>query len=213
MANEWLERWREGRIGFHRDHPHPMLVKHWPGLGVRPGTKVLVPLCGKSLDMRWLAGQAHPVLGIELAPEAIEQFMAEGEGVATRYRQAGFQVCRQGNVELWCGDFFHFHIEQAAEIGAFYDRASLIALPPATRQRYAFHLAQLVPPGSQGLLVSLTRPPGDEGGPPFGVSDEEVRQLFAPNFRVTLLEQGEPEPGSGFRERAWALVRRGPLEE
>lgn len=213
MANEWLERWREGRIGFHRDHPHPMLVKHWPGLGVRPGTKVLVPLCGKSLDMRWLAGQAHPVLGIELAPEAIEQFMAEGEGVATRYRQAGFQVCRQGNVELWCGDFFHFHIEQAAEIGAFYDRASLIALPPATRQRYAFHLAQLVPPGSQGLLVSLTRPPGDEGGPPFGVSDEEVRQLFAPNYRVTLLEQGEPEPGSGFRERAWALVRRGPLEE
>ena len=193
MANEWLERWREGRIGFHRDHPHPMLVKHWPGLGVRPGTKVLVPLCGKSLDMRWLAGQAHPVLGIELAPEAIDQFMAEGEGVATRYRQAGFQVCRQGNVELWCGDFFHFHIEQAAEIGAFYDRASLIALPPATRQRYAFHLAQLVPPGSQGLLVSLTRPPGDEGGPPFGVSDEEVRQLFAPNFRVTLLEQGEPE--------------------
>src|SRR5690554_4059170 len=197
MANEWLERWREGRIGFHRDHPHPMLV----------------PLCGKSLDMRWLAGQAHPVLGIELAPEAIEQFMAEGEGVATRYRQTGFQVCRQGNVELWCGDFFHFHIEQAAEIGAFYDRASLIALPPATRQRYAFHLAQLVPPGSQGLLVSLTRPPGDEGGPPFGVSDEEVRQLFAPNFRVTLLEQGEPEPGSGFRERAWALVRRGPLDE
>src|SRR5690554_1064911 len=213
MANEWLERWREGRIGFHRDHPHPILVKHWPGLGVRPGTKVLVPLCGKSLDMRWLAGQAHPVLGIELAPEAIEQFMAEGEGVATRYRQAGFQVCRQGNVELWCGDFFHFHIEQAAEIGAFYDRASLIALPPATRQRYAFHLAQLVPPGGRGLLVCLTRPPGEVVGPPSGLSVEGVWPLFAPNFRVTLLEQGEPEPGNGFRERAWALVRRGPLEE
>ncbi len=212
MANEWLDRWREGRIGFHRDRPHPMLVNHWPALGVRPGTKVLVPLCGKSLDMRWLAAQAHPVLGIELAPEAIEQFMAEGEGVTTRYRQAGFQICRQGSVELWCGDFFHFHIQQAAEIGAFYDRASLIALPPPTRQRYAFHLAQLVPPGSQGLLVSLTRPQGDEGGPPYGVSEEEVCELFEPNFRVTLLERGEPEPGSGFRETAWALVRRGPLE-
>jgi thiopurine S-methyltransferase len=212
MANEWLDRWREGRIGFHRDLPHPMLMAHWPRLAVRSGTKVLVPLCGKSLDMRWLAGRDHPVLGIELAPEAIEQFMAEGKGVATRYRQAGFEVCRQGSVELWCGDFFHFHIEQAAEIGAFYDRASLISLPAATRQRYAFHLAQLIPPGSRGLLISLERAPGDAGGPPFSVPAEEIRELFEPNFRVSLLERGEPEAGSGFRESAWALVRRGPLE-
>lgn len=210
MANEWLERWREGRIGFHRDRPHPVLVRYWPGLGVRAGTKVLVPLCGKSLDMRWLARHDHPVLGIELAGQAIEQFVAEGVGEVTRYRQAGFDICRQGSVELWCGDFFHFHIEQAAEIGAFYDRAALISLPAATRQRYAFHLAQLIPPGARGLLISLTRAPGEEGGPPFGVTAEEVRELFEPNFRVTQLEDGEPEP-NGFRESAWALARRGPL--
>ncbi|MDI5984427.1 thiopurine S-methyltransferase [Halomonas sp. M4R5S39] len=210
MANEWRDRWREGRIGFHREQIHSSLVRYWPLLGVTPGTKVLVPLCGKSLDMRWLGQHDHPVLGIELAPEAIEQFVAAGVGEISRYRQGGFDVCRQGNVELWCGDFFHFHIEQAAEIGAFYDRAGLIALPPATRQRYAFHLAQLIPPGARGLLISLTRAPGDEGGPPFGVAAEEVRELFEPNFQVTHLEDGEPEPGSGFRESAWALVRRGP---
>jgi len=213
MANEWRERWREGRIGFHRDRPHPALMRHWPMLGARAGTKVLVPLCGKSLDMRWLGQHDHPVLGIELAPEAIEQFVAEGEGMVSRYRQGAFEVCRQGNVELWQGDFFHFHIEQAAEIGAFYDRAALIALPPATRQRYAFHLAQLIPPGARGLLISLTRAPGEEAsGPPFSVPAGEVRELFEPNFRVTHLEDGEPEPGSGFRESVWALVRRGPME-
>ncbi|MFY0991425.1 thiopurine S-methyltransferase [Halomonas sp. C05BenzN] len=210
MANEWLDRWRTGRIGFHRERPHPSLVRHWPLLGVTPGTKVLVPLCGKSLDMRWLGQHDHPVLGIELAPEAIEQFVAAGAGEVSRYRHGDFEICRQGNVELWCGDFFHFHIEQAAEIGAFYDRAALIALPPATRQRYAFHLAQLIPPGARGLLISLVRAPGDDGGPPFGVTAEEVRELFDPNFQVTHLEDGEPEAGSGFRESAWALVRRGP---
>lgn len=213
MATEWLTRWREGRIGFHRDQPHPALLRHWPLLGVRPGTKVLVPLCGKSLDMRWLGQHDHPVLGIELAPEAIEQFVAEGPGPVSRYHQAGFDVCRQGNVELWCGDFFHFHIDQAAEIGAFYDRAALIALPPATRQRYAFHLAQLTPPGVRGLLIGLTRAPGDAGGPPFEVTTAELRELFEPNFRVTLLEEGDPEPGSGFRESVWALVRRGPPDD
>jgi thiopurine S-methyltransferase len=210
MDNQWLERWREGRIGFHRERPHESLRRHWPLLGVRSGTKVLVPMCGKSLDMRWLGQHDHPVLGIELASEAVEQFLAEGTGEVSRYRQDGFDVCRQGNVELWCGDFFHFHIQQAAEIGAFYDRAALIALPSATRQRYVFHLAQLIPPGARGLLISLTRAPGDEGGPPFAVHAAEVRELFAPNFRVTHLEDGEPEADSGFRESVWALVRRGP---
>ncbi|MCG6658736.1 thiopurine S-methyltransferase [Halomonas campisalis] len=210
MAQEWRDRWREGRIGFHRDEAHPALIRHWPLLGARPGTKVLVPLCGKSLDMRWLARHDHPVLGIELAPEAIEQFVAEGLGEISRYRQEPFDVCRQGSIELWCGDFFHFHIEQAAEIDAFYDRAALIALPPATRQRYAFHLAQLIPPGARGLLISLERPPGEAGGPPYSVDAQEVRELFEPNFQVTHLEDGAPEPGSGFRESVWAMVRRGP---
>lgn len=211
MAHDWLDRWREGRIGFHRDRPHPVLVRHWPRLGVRPGTKVLVPLCGKSLDMRWLGQHDHPVLGIELAPEAIEQFVEEGTSEISRYRQDGFDIYRQGNVELWCGDFFHFHIQQAAEIGAFYDRAALIALPAPTRQRYAFHLAQLLPPGAAGLLISLTRTL-DDGGPPYTVSGDEVRELFEPNFRVTHLEDGKPEAGSGFQESVWAMVRRGPID-
>ncbi|KAA0012518.1 thiopurine S-methyltransferase [Billgrantia pellis] len=211
MVHEWLDRWREGRIGFHRPEAHPALVRYWPQLGVRAGTKVLVPLCGKSLDMRWLASHDHPVLGIELAEEAIEQFVAEGGGSVSRYRQGPFEVCRQGSVELWHGDFFHFHIDQAAEIGAFYDRAALIALPPATRQRYAFHLAQLTPPGARGLVVALTRAPGDEAaGPPFHVPAEEVRELFEPNFQLTHLEDDEAEGESGFRESIWAMVRRGP---
>lgn len=208
--NEWLTRWREGRIGFHRDTTHPVLERFWPTLGVPAGTKVLVPLCGKSLDMRWLAGCGHPVLGIELSEAAIEQFIAEGSGGVSRYRHGSFEICRQGSVELWGGDFFHFHTQQAAEVGAFYDRAALIALPEATRQRYAFHLAQLLPPGSRGLLISLTRAPGDERGPPYSVAGEEIERLLGPNFELTHLADGEPEE-SGFRESVWGLTRRGPL--
>lgn len=209
MVNDWLARWREGRIGFHRDATHPALHRYWPCLGVPAGTKVLVPLCGKSLDMRYLAERGHPVLGIELSLEAIEQFTAEGQGEVSRYRQGDFNVCRQGSIELWEGDFFHFHIEQAIELGAFYDRAALIALPEATRQRYAFHLAQLIPPGARGLLISLVRAPGDDRGPPYSVDAAEVQQLFTPNFELTHLEDSEPED-NGWRESVWSLVRRGP---
>lgn len=208
MANEWIERWREGRIGFHLEDTHPALLRHWPELDVPSGGKVLVPLCGKSLDMRWLAEQGHPVLGIELSSEAIEQFVAEGRGEVSRYRKGYFEICRQANVELWCGDFFHLHIDQAHEIQAFYDRAALIALAPATRQRYAFHLAQLLPPGARGLMITLTHQEGFKG-PPYSVDSAEVQRLLAPNFVLTSLEQLPPDE-CGFSEQVWSLVRRGP---
>lgn len=208
MQNPWRQRWQEGRIGFHLSQAHPALTHYWPTLGVTSGAKVLVPLCGKSLDMRWLAEQGHPVLGVELAPEGVEQFLAQRNAGVSRYRQAGFDVSRQGNIELWCGDFFHLHIQQAAEVEAFYDRASLIALPPATRERYAFHLAQLVPPGAQGLLVSITHNEGN-AGPPFSVPGSEIERLMEANFRVERLESSV-EDEQGRSEAVWALERRGP---
>lgn len=206
-TSDWLQRWQQGRIGFHRDSAHPALESHWARLGLPAGAKVLVPLCGKSQDMRWLAARDHAVLGVELSPLAIEQFVAEGDQPALRYRQSGFECTRQGGVELWCGDFFHFHVDHASELAGFYDRAALIALPPATRQRYAHHLAQLLLPGRPGLLVTLTHD-DPERGPPFSVSSAEVDALMSPNFEVTLCEEGDAE--NGVRESVWQLVRRGP---
>lgn len=210
MREQWLKRWREGRIGFHLAQTHPALVHHWGELAIPSGAKVLVPLCGKSLDMHWLAERGHPVLGVEFAPEAIEQFLAERRGDVSRYRQAGFEIARQGSVELWRGDFFHLHIHAVDEVEAFYDRASLIALPPATRRRYALHLAQLVPPGARGLLVGLHHDAG-ASGPPYSVNSAEIDELFRPNFRLEKREEGTPDE-RGFTESIWSLERRGPLQ-
>ncbi|MGC3872452.1 thiopurine S-methyltransferase [Halomonas sp. GXIMD04776] len=212
MANEWIERWREGRIAFHRDETHPQLMRHWPALHIPTGGKVLVPLCGKSLDMRWLAQRGYPVLGIEISSEAIEQFVSEGEGEVSRYHHGPFDIWRQGSVELWCGDFFQLHIDNTREIQAFYDRASLIALRPAARQRYAFHLAQLLSPGVRGLMITITRSILPEKGPPYHVESDEVRLLFTPNFELELLDVLPPNE-LGFSEHIWSLVRRGPSEE
>lgn len=205
---DWLERWRQGRIGFHRDTPHPALIEHWPSLSVGAGD-VLVPLCGKSPDMRWLASRGHAVVGIELSPLAVEQFLAQREAPVTRGETNRFTWCRQERVELWCGDFFHFDVAQHARLAGFYDRAALIALPAPTRLRYAHHLAQLLLPGSQGLLITLTHE-GGEGGPPFSVDAEEVQRLLSPNFEIRLLDQGNASE-DGICESVWHLVRRGPV--
>src|SRR5690606_25326849 len=136
----WLERWAEGRTNFHQDRITPLLQKYWSSLQVPVGARVLVPLCGKSLDMLWLANQGYDVLGIELSPLAIEQFLSENSLSGQRHTSALGEHTVTGNIELICGDVFNLDADTLASCTAVYDRAALIALPPPMRERYVEHV-------------------------------------------------------------------------
>lgn len=58
QAEFWHKRWADNQIGFHQRQVNGDLQQYWPSLGLAPGSQVLVPLCGKSLDLAWLAGRA-----------------------------------------------------------------------------------------------------------------------------------------------------------
>ena len=141
----WQSRWQEGRIGFHQDRPTPLMLKHWPSLGVTPGQQVFVPLCGKSLDMAWFASQGLRVLGVELSALAVEAFFRESglhpEVEDTRY---GREYRAQG-IRIICGDAFALDEDALADCSAVFDRAALIALPAALRERYVHELYARVP--------------------------------------------------------------------
>ncbi|MBS3186336.1 thiopurine S-methyltransferase [Pseudomonas vlassakiae] len=182
----WQKRWADNQIGFHQSRVNPFLPKYWPQLQLAPGSRVLVPLCGKSLDLAWLAGQGHRVLGVELSRQAVEAFFRE-HGLEPQVTQQGvFEVWRNGDVELWCGDFFALQAEDVADCVALYDRAAVIALPPQMRAQYMALLSQALPVGA-GLLVTLDYQQELLAGPPFSVADEEVRRGFA-NWQVEELE-------------------------
>ena len=66
----WHEKWQSNQIGFNQPKPNQLLLQYFDTLNLRPGNKVFVPLCGKSIDMVWLASQGYEVLGVELSPIA-----------------------------------------------------------------------------------------------------------------------------------------------
>ncbi len=70
----WHQRWAENQIGFHRDSVHPMLMRYWSTLCPMPDETVLVPLCGKSIDLNWLAEKHEHVIGVELSDIAVRAF-------------------------------------------------------------------------------------------------------------------------------------------
>lgn len=185
----WNARWREGRIGFHQQQVTPLLERHWDAIGVPAGARVFVPLAGKSLDMAWLAGRGHGVLGVELSELAVAQFFAE-HGLAPEVSRSRLGIHhRAGAIELIVGDAFALDAATLADCAGVFDRAALIALPPSLRERYARGLYAALPPGCRGLLVTLEYPQREKSGPPFSVPEDEVRALYGRDWRVGVLER------------------------
>ncbi|GGU83900.1 thiopurine S-methyltransferase [Pseudomonas laurentiana] len=211
----WHDRWARNQIGFHLEQVNPYLQQHWSSLGLKAGDKVLVPLCGKTLDLLWLAGQGLQVQGIELSERAVEAFFSEHQLHPQVSRSGAFTVYRCDALELWCGDIFALTAEDVAGCSAFYDRAALIALPAPMRQRYAHHLQSLLAAQCKGLLITLEYDQAEVDGPPFAVLEAEVRALYA-GWQVTLEETRDilaespkfQQAGSrGLQERVYRLER------
>jgi thiopurine S-methyltransferase len=147
-----------------------------------------VPLCGKSLDMVWLAEQGHRVIGAELSPLAIDEFFAQRGLEPTTRTSGNFTVKSAGPFELWCGDIFELPREAVSDIAGVYDRAALVAFPSELQQRYAAALTELLAAQTPILLVTLDYDPASMTGPPFSVSRDQVDRLFAEHRSVTELE-------------------------
>lgn len=204
----WHDRWENQDIGFHQADIHALLPVYWPRLQLASDAPVFVPLCGKSLDMVWLAQQGHRVIGAELSQRAIDDFFAE-RGLTPTPRACGsFIVKSAGPYELWGGDIFELPHEAVAGVAGVYDRAALIALPHALREQYAETLASLLPATARMLLITLEYEQSQMAGPPFSVPGDEVRALFSGNYACDELEcrdvlDGHPH----FKQRGLTALR------
>lgn len=184
----WIDRWARGDTGFHQKAAHDLLVKHWPAIGAKPGSAVFVPLCGRTIDMAWLADQGLKVIGSELSEVAVEGFFADRGLTPEKAAVGGHISWRAGPFELWTGDHFTLPPSVTAGITAVYDRAALVAMPPAMQRGYAAKLAELMPKGSSALLIALDFDGAKMAGPPFPIPEREILALFHGSFGIDVLE-------------------------
>lgn len=193
IGEDWLARWRDGRIGFHEGRPNELLDRHHARLaGAR---RVLVPLCGKSVDLAFLAAHGHEVVGVELAAQAVEAFFAEHALTPEVTRRGPIVEYRAGAITLLAGDLFAVPPALLGPVDALYDRAALIALPPALRPPYVALLRRVLPAGARGLVITAEYDQARMSGPPFAVLEDELRALYA-GCEVELVED-QPLSGSG----------------
>ena len=186
-ADFWHQRWRTGQIGFHQPAVEKNLPRFWPDLRLPRGSLVLVPLCGKSLDLLWLRDQGHQVVGVELADAAVQAFCLEN-GVAARRRPLpDGDVYEAPGLALHRRDWFATTRDSLGDCAAVYDRAALISWAPELRAAYVEQVAALTRPGTETLLITLEYPQLEAAGPPFSVDAHDVERLYAPAHRIREL--------------------------
>ena len=184
-ASFWHERWEKQQIGFHSEAVNPLLVKYWSQITVKSNARVLVPLCGKTLDMLHLMELGYSVVGCELSELAATQFFSEymgdkGSPDCTEVRDhKHFEL---NNINIIQGDILTLNSRDCGHVDAFYDRAALIAWPEELRLAYVEKLMMLLPSGSQGLLITLDYPQEVMAGPP-----DWVMENMASGFAIERL--------------------------
>lgn len=216
-AEFWLSRWREGQLGWHLPATNPHLLRHWATVAPDSTRPVLVPLCGRSLDLAWLAGRGHPVRGVELSPIAARDFFALAGLSAEVTHRGAYDVYAGQGIEILQGDFMNLQAADCPGLGAWYDRGALVALPPELRGRYVDTLARVLPAGARGLLVATEYQAGEMQAPPFPLDAAIVRATLQGHFRLELLERVDAladnprflERGlKAYHESCWLLERR-----
>jgi thiopurine S-methyltransferase len=195
------------QIGFHLSGVNPLLTRYWPEIAATGSTGVLVPLCGKSEDLRWFVERGHEVVGVDLSLVAAKAFAAEQGVVLTETDEPPFTTLRGNRLTYYVGDFFDLTAAIAGHFDLFYDRAALIALPLEMRPGYVRHLESLLTKSAQGLLIGLEYDPQQMHGPPFTVPEAEIRRLFA-SFRCEkLLEYDCLEQEPHFKKRGLTWLK------
>lgn len=189
-ASFWHAKWEKSEIAFHQEDVNPLLLDHFGALSLPAGSRVFVPLCGKTRDILWLLQSGYRVVGAELSRLAVEQLFAEMD-LAPSVTQAGpLTHFAAEDIDIYVGDIFELSAAQLGQVDAVYDRAALVALPATMRQRYADHLAAITGRARQ-LLIAYDYDQSLQNGPPFAVGAGEVRSLYEPYFQVTLLASVE----------------------
>eukprot|EP00928_Gymnodinium_smaydae_P048318 TRINITY_DN32296_c0_g1_i1.p1 TRINITY_DN32296_c0_g1~~TRINITY_DN32296_c0_g1_i1.p1 ORF type:complete len:337 (+),score=69.29 TRINITY_DN32296_c0_g1_i1:47-1012(+) len=238
----WKARWAAKMTSWHLKSVNPFLERYVdelvparepaaPGMGPR----VLVPLCGRSVDMAYLARRGYRVIGVDCVQTATDEFaeefgvplptggrtmlvqlpppidaqklsakailIAAEEGEATRTEAAP-------PVLMLTGDFLEVGAAEAealVPVDAAFDRGALVAVDPKDREQYAQSLTRLIAPGGRVLLVATEHQPfkGGKLGPPFQVTEAEVKALFGAAFEIRQLcrEDTIDRPPGGMRER------------
>jgi SAM-dependent methyltransferase len=187
----WNDSYASGQLPWDTGKPEDLLVEFVSSGGVKPGPTLEIG-AGTGTNAIWLADRGFDVLGVDLAPLAVERARAKVDGRALRCRFAALDILAApppGGPFQFVFDRGCFHVfDEAGE-----------------RQRFAEQVAAALAPGGLWLsLIGSTEGPPREVGPPRR-SAREITDAIEPVLEIVELRSAEFR---GHEAKAWFCLSR-----
>lgn len=187
----WNESYASGQLPWDTGEPEPLLVEFVSSGGVKPASALEIG-SGTGTNAIWLAERGFDVLGVDLAPLAVERAGAKMEGHPLRCRFAALDFLAAPPP----GGPFQFVFDR----GCFH-----VFDEPGERERFAAQVAAALTPGGLWLsLIGSTEGPARETGPPRR-SAREVALAIEPVLEIVELRSTEFR---GHGAKAWFCLSR-----
>ncbi|XP_035667663.1 probable thiopurine S-methyltransferase [Branchiostoma floridae] len=194
---QWEQGWQKATDAgkdpqFHVKNVHPILSKHLEQLtGGRSGLKFLFPLCGKAMDMKWLADQGHTIVGVDGVEDAARQFFQENaiQPTVTEVPALNGKLYQgmEGRISIYICDYFNFSSEVKGQFDAIWDRGAFVAINEVDREKYIRLMKALLKPDGRCLMEVMQYEPSLFPGPPHNVPTDELKQLLG-DYNMALLD-------------------------
>jgi len=173
QQRHWNDHYRDGNLPWDTGRASSELLRVVAARSIQPG-RVLDVGCGTGSNSVWMAGQGFEVVGIDLAPLAIERAeeRARAAGVSVRFAVA--DVLQLPDL----GGPFDF----------FFDRGCYHAVRRESPGAYAQAVARQLAAGARGLILAGNAREPHVPGPPV-VSEQELRDELGVAFQILDLHE------------------------
>ncbi|KAM4028207.1 thiopurine S-methyltransferase isoform 2-T3 [Anomaloglossus baeobatrachus] len=193
--DDWKHKWEIKNIGFHEKEIHPLLVEFINEMQYgRTKLNIFFPLCGKVVDMKWLADKGHNVVGVDVCEIALKEFFVEqnipyNEETVDEIPGAKVFKSVSGTIALYCCSIYDLSPSVIGKFDGIWDRAAFVAVNRRDRERYTNVLLSLMAKDCRLLLVTVEYDPKLHKGPPFYVPESDIETFLGPSCTYKLLKK------------------------
>jgi SAM-dependent methyltransferase len=191
---EWNERYKDGNLPWDIMEPDENLVTLVGSGTIAPGRALEIG-CGTGLNSLWLASQGFRVLGVDIAPEAIE--------MANRKKNGQSLACDFAVMDFLKEENFQWKYDFVFDRGCFHSFQE-----ESERRHFASRVSRVLSPdGIWASLIGSTEGAARETGPPRRTAGEVIASV-EPYLEILELRSVFFRTNYNYPAQAWLCVAR-----
>ena len=186
---DWQRHYDEGDLGWDLGQVAPPFIKLYESNTIVPG-KTLVPGCGRGHEVIYLAENGFEVTAVDYSSGAVNHLNSTVQEHKLK--------CKVLHM-----DFFGIDSAHNGIYDLLIEQTFFCAISPERRPSYVSTVARVLKQG--GMLAGLFYHTGEEGGPPFNTTREDILKHFSGSFEIQQLSKSE-DSAEQRKNKEWLVI-------